>query len=265
MIFQAILLSPDLPQWALKFMVPAVGAALAFSAALAGACFVRAYGIAFLGRPRSEAAARAHEVDRFSQVAMSLLLGLCLLAGTVPGLVIDAMASVASQIVGHHMPAQPLLPSLSIVPVSESRSSYSGMLVFVFILMSSGLAIWAIHRFASRAVRRGPAWDCGFPDASPMTQYAADSFAMPIRRVFGPVAFRSHIERSMPPPGDPSPATLKVVKHDLSWEILYAPISGRVSRLAERLNTLQFLSIRSYLTLVFAALIGLLVVVAIWA
>jgi len=34
---------------------------------------------------------------------------------------------------------------------------------------------------------------------------------------------------------------------------------------AERLNTLQFLSIRSYLSLVFVALVGLLMVVAIWA
>ena len=265
MIFQAILLSPDLPQWALKLMVPAVGAALAFSAALAGACFVRAYGVAFLGRPRSTAAAEAHEVDRSSTAAMGLLLALCLAAGVVPGVVIDAVSGVAIQVVGHDMPAQPLWPSLSIVPVSAGRSSYSGMLVLVFIAMSSAIAAWAIHRFASKALRRGPAWDCGFPDASPMTQYAADSFAMPIRRVFGPVAFRSHIERSMPPPGDASPATLKVVKHDLPWEILYAPISGRVSWAAERLNTLQFLSIRSYLTLVFAALVGLLVVVAIWA
>ena len=265
MIFQAILLSPDLPQWALKFMVPAVGAALAFSAALAGACFVRAYGIAFLGRPRSTAAATAREVDGFSRVAMGLLLGLCLAAGIVPGLVIDAVSSVAIQLVGHDMPRQPLWPSLSIVPVSAGRSSYSGMLVFLFILMSSAIAMWAIHRFASRAVRRGPAWDCGFPDASPVTQYSADSFAMPIRRVFGPVAFDSHIERELPPPGDPSPAKLKVVKHDLSWEILYAPISGVVGRLGERFNTLQFLSIRSYLSLVFVALVGLLLVVAIWA
>jgi formate hydrogenlyase subunit 3/multisubunit Na+/H+ antiporter MnhD subunit len=39
LIFQAVLQSPDLPQWALKIMVPAVGAMLAFAAALAAACF----------------------------------------------------------------------------------------------------------------------------------------------------------------------------------------------------------------------------------
>ena len=57
--FQAILLSPQLPQWGLKILVPAVGALLALSAALAAACFVKAFGITFLGRPRSAAAGRA--------------------------------------------------------------------------------------------------------------------------------------------------------------------------------------------------------------
>src|ERR1700736_1533833 len=51
--FQAILQSPQLPSWGLKLMVPAVGALLALSAALAAACFVRAFGFVFLGRARS--------------------------------------------------------------------------------------------------------------------------------------------------------------------------------------------------------------------
>src|SRR6185312_9952811 len=55
LMFQAVLQSPELPQWALKIMVPAVGALLALAAALAAACFVKAYGVTFLGRPRSPA------------------------------------------------------------------------------------------------------------------------------------------------------------------------------------------------------------------
>ena len=54
--FQAILLSPQLPSWGLKLLVPTVGALLALSAALAAACFVRAFGITFLGRARAKAA-----------------------------------------------------------------------------------------------------------------------------------------------------------------------------------------------------------------
>ena len=53
--FQAVLLSPQIPQWGLKLMIPAVGALLALAAALAGACFVRAFGLTFLGRPRDAA------------------------------------------------------------------------------------------------------------------------------------------------------------------------------------------------------------------
>ena len=82
--FQGILLSPDLPAWGLKFLVPAVGALLALSAALAAACFVKAFGITFLGRPRTEAAKRAHEADCFSLAAMFILAALCLIAGTLP-------------------------------------------------------------------------------------------------------------------------------------------------------------------------------------
>src|SRR5258706_3409165 len=57
LIFQAILLSPELPQLGLKFLVPAVGGMLALSAALAAACFVKAFGASFLGRPRPTVAA----------------------------------------------------------------------------------------------------------------------------------------------------------------------------------------------------------------
>ena len=68
--FQAILLSPELPYWALKILAPAVGALLALSAALAAACFVKAFGMTFLGRPRTAAAASARETDPFSLAAM---------------------------------------------------------------------------------------------------------------------------------------------------------------------------------------------------
>src|SRR5438309_8893003 len=67
--FQAILLSPQLPSWGLKFLVPSVGALLALSAALAAACFVKAFGVTFLGRPRTPAAARAQETAAFSRAA----------------------------------------------------------------------------------------------------------------------------------------------------------------------------------------------------
>ena len=262
--FQAILLSPQLPSWGLKFLVPAVGALLALSAALAAACFVKAFGVTFLGRPRTSAAGRAKETDRFSLAAMYVLAALCLVVGVLPGLFIDALAPVAEAAVGGRMPVQTGVQWLSIVPIAASRSSYNGLLVFLFMIISGTLAASAIHRLASDRLRRAPAWDCGYPDSSPATQYSAASFAQPIRRVFGTIVFRAREQVEMPPPGDMRPARLVVDLRDLIWDEFYAPVAAAVGIVADRLNRLQFLTIRQFLSLVFAALVILLLVLAIW-
>ena len=260
--FQAILLSPQLPSWGLKLVIPAVGGLLALAAAFAAACFVKLYGISFLGRPRSDVAARAHETDRFSLAAMFALAALCLVAGILPGLFIDALAPVSKAMVGNVMPYQTGLEWLTIVPIAESRSSYNGLLVFLFVALSGTAAASAIHRLASDRLRRAPAWDCGYPDPNPAIQYSASSFSQPIRRVFGSVIFAAREIGEMPPPSSPAPARLTVELHDLIWDALYAPIARGIGFGTEHINILQFLTIRRYLTLVFAALIVLLLVVA---
>ena len=82
--------------------------------------------------------------------------------------------------------------------------------------------------------------------------------------MFGTTLFgaREHVE--MPPPGDMRPARIVVDLHDRIWDALYAPIAGAIGVAADRLNYLQFLTIRQFLSLVFAALVILLLVLAIW-
>jgi formate hydrogenlyase subunit 3/multisubunit Na+/H+ antiporter MnhD subunit len=263
--FQAILLSPQLPSWGLKILVPAVGALLALSAALAAACFVKAFGISFLGRPRTPTAADAEETDSNSLAAMFFLSALCLMAGVLPGIFIDALAPVTNALLGVSMPHQTGLDWLTIVPIAESRSSYNGLLVFIFIAVSGSIAAFAIHRLASDKIRRGPAWDCGYPDSSPVTQYTASSFAQPIRRVYGTTVFQAREMGDMPPPGSARPARFAVEVHDVIWEAAYTPIAAFIEYATARLNVLQFLTIRRYLTLVFSALVLLLLVLAIWS
>jgi formate hydrogenlyase subunit 3/multisubunit Na+/H+ antiporter MnhD subunit len=264
LLFQAILQSPHLPQWALKITVPAVGALLALAAALAAACFVKAFGISFLGRPRSMPAETAGEVDRYSLSAMIVLAGLCLLAGILPGLVIDHISPVALAVLGDRLPAQTPMPWLSILPIAESGSSYNGLLVLIFITVSASLAVLVIHRFASHALRRAPAWGCGFSDLTPAAQYSGASFAQPLRRVFA-MAFAARERVVLPAPGDIRPARFTIELRDLVWDALYAPIVDAIGFVASRLNRFQFLTIRQYLSLVFLALVTLLAVLAIWS
>ena len=262
--FQAILLHPNLPQWGLKIAIPADGALLALSAALAAACFVKAFGITFLGRARSEAAARAREVDVFSLSTMFVFAAVCLLAGVLPGIVIDNLAAVTTHLVGGRLPPQMADQWMTLVPVAAGRSSYNGLLVFLFIVSSTLITVALVHRFGSHAARRSPAWDCGFPDPRPETQYTAASFAQPIRRVFGTIVFQARETVDMPAPGDYRAASIHRTLRDLIWEGLYAPVGLAVSVAADRMNVLQFLTIRRYLGFVFIALILLLMALALW-
>jgi formate hydrogenlyase subunit 3/multisubunit Na+/H+ antiporter MnhD subunit len=262
--FQAILVHPELPEWGLKLIIPVDGAALALAAALAAACFVRTYGIVFLGRARTTAATQAREADAWSTTAMLAFALLCLLAGIFPGAVIDGIAPVARALTGARIPVQLSDLWLTIAPVEASRSAYNGLLVFAFITASILLTVAIVHRLGSRSIRRAPAWDCGFPDPTPASQYTATSFAQPLRRVFATVLFRSRETVDMPGPGDNRPATIVRTITDPFWNTLYIPLGRTVLWIAERANHLQFLTIRRYLSFVFAALVVLLMALTLW-
>ncbi|HBK07961.1 MAG TPA: hydrogenase 4 subunit B [Acetobacteraceae bacterium] len=260
---QAILVHPEMSEWGLKLMIPVDGAALALAAALAGACFVRAFGIVFLGRPRTDAAAHARETDPWSIAAMMGFAALCLLAGIFPGVVIDAIAPVARGLTGARMPVQLGDAWMTIAPVEASRSSYNGLLVFGFVTASILLTVAVVHRL-SRGVRRGPAWDCGFPDPTTASQYSAASFAQPLRRVFATVVFQASDTVVMPPPGDNRAASIVRRIRDPIWDTVYAPLGRGVGWIADRANKLQFLTIRRYLGFVFGALVVLLMALTLW-
>ena len=67
----------------------------------------------------------------------------------------------------------------------------------------------------------------------------------------------------MPAPGDPSAAKFSLIVRDLVWEGVYLPLAWVVGKAADRLNRLQFLTIRQYLSLVFGALVLLLTMLAV--
>ena len=262
--FQAILVGPGLPQWGLRFMIPTVGALLALSAALAAACFVKAYGVVFLGRPRTPQAEKAQEVDRFSLAAMFILAALVLHRRRVAGTVHRHAQPGGADLVGARMPAQTFLPWASIAPIAQSRSSYNGLLILLFLAVSGTLGgdVHPSLRHPRHAAERHLGLRLSRSDAA--AQYTSSSFAMPIRRVFGSTVFMVREKVDMPRPGETRAAHFHVKVLDPAWHYLYGPSVRAVMRAAVTLNQLQFLTIRSYLTLVFATLVLLLLVVAAW-
>ncbi|MBN9487973.1 MAG: hydrogenase 4 subunit B [Alphaproteobacteria bacterium] len=264
LLFQSVIAAPALPQSALNFAAPAIGAMLALAAALAAACFVRVYGVAFLGRPRSVEAARAHEVPLVQQIAMGGLALLCILGGLLGALLTGALAPVLKGLVGSELPNAGTGPTpFSLIAFDASRSNYDAVVIALFVAIASVAALLVVHRLSARRTRRGPAWDCGFPDPSPAIQYSASSFSQPLRRVYGAVVFSARETVVMPPPGDLQPARFSVALIDYIWTTLYIAPWRALLRLSERLNALQFLTIRRYLVLMFAALVILLSIAAV--
>jgi formate hydrogenlyase subunit 3/multisubunit Na+/H+ antiporter MnhD subunit len=264
LLFQAVIAAPALPQEGLQFASPAIGAMLALAAALAAACFVRVYGTAFLGRPRSAEAAQAHDVPLAQQAAMGGLAALCVLGGLLGGVLAMGLAPVLRDLVGEGLPRAGSGPTaFSLIAFDPARSIYDAPIIALFVAIAALTTVVVVHRLSARRTRRAPAWDCGFPDASPATQYTASSFAQPLRRVYASAAFAARETVEMPPPGDRRPARFAATLVDPIWQVLYAAPGRAVLALSSRLNTLQFLSIRRYLVLMFAALVVLLAIAAV--
>jgi hypothetical protein len=96
-------------------------------------------------------------------------------------------------------------------------------------------------------------------------QHSAAGFAQPILKVFGPNLFRMREKVDMPLPGEVRAARFEVTHRDLAWDRIYSPLAAGVGWTADRLNKLQFLTIRRYLGLVFAALVILLAGLTLWS
>lgn len=268
LVFQSVLDATGLGHWEMKFATPVVGALLALAAALAAAGFVRFYGIAFLGRPRDRAAANAHEVAPSMLAAMAGLAVLCLAFGAWPGVPLAPLTRIATTLVDPPgVLSDPLLDGrtawLAVAPHGELTTVYSGLVAALGLAALTGIVVGVASMISGGRVRRGPAWDCGFPDPNPATQYTASSLGQPLRRIFGSVVLAARDRVEMPPAGDLGPARFASTLRDPAWHYLFDPLIGLVTRATERLNLLQFLAIRVYLSLMFAALIGLLIIVAV--
>ncbi|MSP48353.1 MAG: hydrogenase 4 subunit B [Alphaproteobacteria bacterium] len=261
LVFQSVFASSSLTDNLPRLVVPLMGAVLALAAALSAAGFVRAFGLTFLGRPRSEAAAKAVEPGGAMPTGLALLAGICLLLGVVPVLGLALAESAAHGVIGVALPVG-AVGGIFLAPLGTGGAAYAGLLVFLVVL---GLALGTralLGRLWPERRRRAAAWDCGFPDPSPATQYTASGFSQPLRRVFATSVFRARETVDMPPPGDERPARLEVRLVDPAWDWGVEPLRRAVEAVTLGLNALQFLSIRRYLSLMFGALVVLLLVVA---
>ncbi|OAI17999.1 MULTISPECIES: hydrogenase 4 subunit B [Methylomonas] len=265
--FQTALQVDALENGVLRSLIPVSAAALALTAALAAACFVKVFGMIFLGLPRSRNAEKAQEVDDHGMLlALKLLAGLCFFIGIFPAFIIDLLNQVARQLLGQALPNDTALSWLRLAPVSHQQASYAPLLVLISVLLASGAAFWYLRRNPeTKTMRRAPAWDCGFGGLNARMQYSCSAFTMPFRRIFAKVwLIDEQIDKDLHGAGDIEVAAIhyRLQVQDHSWPRLYLPIAHGINQLARLVGRIQTGNIRVYLGYSFATLILMLWVVS---
>ncbi|HUV99322.1 MAG TPA: hydrogenase 4 subunit B [Gallionella sp.] len=253
LLLQAFLLSPGLPNNYINMLIPVAAGVIALAAALAAYVMVKFYGIIFLGQPRGEAKAEPHDAGLRERIGMGWLAFGCVALGLAPVFVVRKIDLVTQMLVGRGL-GNAGSSWLFLTPVDTERASYSPVL---FLLAVSGVMLvtaWVVHHYYHGRLRRGPAWDCGYPAQTSRMQDTAEGFGQPIRRIFEPF-FR--IESELPSAFDTRPR-YHGRSEDRLWYVLYVPVKRITEKLSSWVSLLQHGRIHLYLTYTFVTLIVLL-------
>ncbi|MFQ5658843.1 MAG: hydrogenase 4 subunit B [Gammaproteobacteria bacterium] len=263
--FQTALQASGLESGVLRALIPITAAMLALTGALAATCFVKVYGIAFLGQPRTRNVRQAEKASVGMNTAQGLLAFLCLLFGVLPTTTVIALSHVTTDLTGHGVSAATRQGWLWLTPIDPHIASYSAPLILIGILLALG--IWAgvylfLHkRRQIKPVPRRDAWDCGFGPLTPRMQYSSTSFTMPIRHVFRAM-LSPHEEkiRNMDSRLTTRPSELiyRIQVDDISWNTIYLPVERLIEAAARRVSWIQTGHLRHYLTYSFLTLVLLL-------
>ncbi|HEY8468119.1 MAG TPA: proton-conducting transporter membrane subunit [Longimicrobiales bacterium] len=223
-------------------------ASLATTGALAIVAFVKAAGAAFLGRPRSEQAAAAHEVEAGMRRPLYALAAGCVLLGVVPWLGARAVSAATASLAGQ--PAAPLLAAARTLGVVAPA--------LAALIVAGGLArVWVMR---GRRQTRADTWACGYAAPLPRAQYTASSLVAPLTALV-PAALQSELRHVAAPEGYfPAGGRVRAEAGDVFAERVYRTTFLRVRQVADRLRLVQHGRVQWYLLYIFAALIVLLLV-----
>jgi len=182
MTFQALVLAGAALHGAAGLAAVMAASMLALTGALAAACFVKAFGVTFLGRPRSPHAEHARESPPSMRAGMLLLAAVCVLVGILPGHAMKLLDAPVRAVLGGGASAVvatrgPLVLSAGREHVGTALSMGGAAALFAGLVVVSWLA------FGRGRLRTAPTWTCGMLPSSRF-DYTATAFAKSLRVIF---------------------------------------------------------------------------------
>ncbi|MDE3010572.1 MAG: hydrogenase 4 subunit B [Pseudomonadota bacterium] len=257
LLLQSFLFAPALPLPLLNMLIPVVAAVIALVSALAGYTMVKFFGVIFLGQPREEKLARAHDAGPWERAGMAWLACGCVALGLLPTRFVQVIDPVTRQLLGADLGQRVAGSSWLLAPNSTEQASYGPVAFLMGILGCFALAYVVVRLLYHGRLRRGPAWACGFPFGTARMQDTAEGFGQPIRQIFEPFFM---MRRELPTAFDQRPRYLVVVA-DHFWRWFYVPLIDLANYLAQLMSLLQQGRISVYLMYSFLTLLATLLVV----
>ncbi len=218
---------------------------LGVTGALALACFVKVCGVVFLGAPRSDAAAHAHDSGPSLRGPMLLLAAACVAIGLAPVLFWPAIARA----VGEWKPAwqgtDAPAPLLTL-----------GWVHLALAALATAAAVWLWRKAQRSGFRRALTWDCGYAAPTTRMQYTAGSFAGIITEWFAWILRPSRHEQR---PDELFSASASFEEHtpETVLEHLVQPVGTVVMRVSTAVRRLQQGKLQAYLLYLLVGVAGL--------
>jgi len=257
MLFQGLFQGFRIHSHIAGILIVIAGAVIALTGGLAINAFARAYGIPFLGMPRSGQAARATEA-RQPVAGPALLASACVFLGIGAPLVLTALDRVARSATGIDIQSKLIVPKLTVIPAHTGFSGFSPTYLAAFLIAVSVVPILIFLAGRPRArSRRPPVWDGGILAFKARMQYTATTHANPVRVTFEPLYRPSiHLERdSDDPAGRSGPVHYRFHVTPIFERYLYRPLIRLVQALAHFARPIQSGDVNLYLFYVFVVVV----------
>jgi hydrogenase-4 component B len=269
MTFQALILGGARLGGPSGLLAGVAASMLALTGGLAATCFAKAFGVTFLGRPRSDHAAHATESPAPMIAGMALLGAACVALGLAPGWAMRLLDRSTVELLGGagavaSITARgPLVLSAGDAPGGLAGTSISMTAVAALLAALAGVA-WAVRGWPRRAPSRlAPTWTCGMTPTARF-DYTATAFAKPLRLIFAAIYRpRREIARVV----GASPYVVRRLGYtgevvDLAETVLYARVKGWVTRTAHGIREYSTGRIHGYIGFVLATLVVALLLFA---
>ncbi|MBF6156808.1 hypothetical protein IU493_31715 [Nocardia terpenica] len=254
LIFQGLFQGFRIPSHLIGILIVVAAAALGLTGGLAVNAFVRAYGIPFLGMPRTHDAATATETGQ-PVLGPGVLAAGCVALSVGAPLVLTAFGRAIRTATSVDLLPQLVIGNLTVIPAHTDFSAFSPTYLAVSLVLVAivPLTIYLAGRPTAPARRTTPVWDGGIVAFKPRMQYSAMTFTAPVRVTFDRL-YRPTVtlqRASDDPAGRSGPVHYETEVTPLFERFVYRPVTAAVQYLARLATPIQSGSVNLYLLYVF--------------